>query len=352
VLIVQHDRNETVDGVEIIGLPRPRDRFQRIFGLAFRVLHLALKEKADVYHFHDPELIPVGLFLKFLGAKVVYDVHECYPASIKKNEWLPPFMRNVVAGIFDLFEKICHCFFDAIVTATEDIARRFRSDKAVVIHNYPILNYAIGRADHRSLNEDHTAIYAGALSRTRGISEIVRSLGYIDKGSKVRLKLLGMFTEPDFEEEVRNIKCFSKVDFIGLVPHEEVYSHLLSAEIGLVVLHPTPGYITSMPIKMFEYMAAELPIIASDFPLWKEIVEGNNCGLTVDPMKPQKIAEAIEYLLERSELMKRMGENGRKAVLEKHNWEQETKKLLAVYTKVLDSEVGRSQDVRKGLPEK
>lgn len=323
-----------------------------MIGLTFRTLRAALKEKANVYHFHDPELIPIGLFLKFFGAKVIYDVHECYPASIRKNEWLPSFMRKAVAGIFDVFERACHCFFDAIITATDDISKRFWSDKTTIIYNYPILNYVIGRTDHRSRNGNHIAIYAGALSKTRGISEIVSSLGYIDEGTKVRLKLLGMFTEPDFEEEVKGIECFSKVDFVGLVPHEEVYSHLFSAEIGLVVLHPTPGYITSMPIKMFEYMAAELPVIASDFPLWKGIVEGNDCGLTVDPMKPEKIAGAIEYLLERPELMKRMGKNGYKAVLEKYNWERETRKLLAIYTEALNGKPGEKQDVRGGLSEK
>jgi len=334
-LLAQHDRNEIVDGVKFIALPKPRGRFQRMTGLMFRILRIAIKEKANVYHFHDPELIPVGLILKFFGAKVIYDVHECYPASIRKNEWLPPFMKGIVASIFDVFERVCYHFFDAVTTATEDIARRFRDDKVVIIHNYPVLHYAIDKTDNRSLDESRTVIYVGALSKTRGIGEIVQSLGYVDGRSKVRLKILGMFTEPDFEEEVRSIEHFSKVDFLGQIPHEEVYFHLSSADIGLVVLNPTPGYIKSMPVKMFEYMMTGLPVIASNFPLWKEIVEGNKCGLTVDPMNPQEIAEAIEYLLERPELMKKMGENGRKAVFEKYNWERESGKLLDSYIRVL-----------------
>lgn len=100
-------------------------------------------------------------------------------------------------------------------------------------------------------------------------------------------------------------------------------------------MHPDPNYVESLPVKLFEYMAAGLPVIASNFPLWKEIVEGNECGLTVDPLNPKEIAETIEYLVKHPEERKRMGENGKRAVKEKYNWEQEAKKLLAVYERLL-----------------
>jgi glycosyltransferase involved in cell wall biosynthesis len=102
------------------------------------------------------------------------------------------------------------------------------------------------------------------------------------------------------------------------------------------MFHPVPNHIDSMPNKLFEYMSAGLPIIASDFPLWKQIVEGNKCGITVDPMNPKAIAEAIEYLLERPELMNEMGENGRKAVLEKYSWQKESEKLIKIYSDILN----------------
>ena len=334
-LIAQHDKDETVDGVRIISLPKPRNRFQRMIRLTLRVLRLALKEKANVYHFHDPELIPVGLFSKLLGVKVIYDVHEDYPASIRKRDWLPSSMRNIIADVFNIFEKIGSRFFDAVIPATDSISKRFQNGKVVILHNYPILHYAADKVNPKSFREDHTIIYAGGISKTRGISEIVQSLEYIDEKLQVKLNLLGKFKEADFEKEVKSMEIFSKVDFIEWVPYKEVSYHLSTADIGLVLFHPVPNHIEAMPNKLFEYMSAGLPVIASNFPLWKEIVEGDNCGLTVNPMNPREIAAATEYLLERPELMEEMGKNGRKAVLEKYNWEQEAKKLLILYGKLL-----------------
>ena len=175
----------------------------------------------------------------------------------------------------------------------------------------------------------------GGLADIRGIYELVRALEFIDEKYRVGLKLLGKFTEQDFAERVRALKGFAKVNSLGWIPYEEVYQHLQIADIGLVLFHPVPNHIRAMPNKLFEYMAAGLPVIASNFPLWKEIVGGNKCGLTVNPLNSQEIAKAIEYLLEQPELRRKMGENGRRAVEEKYNWEQEAEKLLAVYERLL-----------------
>jgi glycosyltransferase involved in cell wall biosynthesis len=96
-----------------------------------------------------------------------------------------------------------------------------------------------------------------------------------------------------------------------------------------------PNHIDAQPNKMFEYMSAGLPLIASDFPLWREIVEGNDCGVCVDPADPAAIAEAIDRLVENPDLARRMGENGQRAVHERYNWAIEEKKLLALYDTVL-----------------
>jgi glycosyltransferase involved in cell wall biosynthesis len=100
---------------------------------------------------------------------------------------------------------------------------------------------------------------------------------------------------------------------------------------GVVTLHPVRNYVDCQPVKMFEYMAAGIPVIASRFPFWLDIVEGNDCGVCVDPFDPAAIAAAIDHFVTHPELAMRMGENGRRAVLEKYNWQPESRKLIDFY---------------------
>jgi glycosyltransferase involved in cell wall biosynthesis len=105
---------------------------------------------------------------------------------------------------------------------------------------------------------------------------------------------------------------------------------------GLAIFPPSPHYVNKELTKFFEYMAAGIPIIASNFPVWKNLIEGNECGICVDPLNPQEIANAIQYLIEHPDMTRQMGEKGRKAVLEKYNWETESKKLLQLYEQLCE----------------
>ena len=329
-LIAQHDKNEVVDGVKIIALPKPRNRFWRMLG-AWRVFKLAFKQKADVYHFHDPELLPMGLLLKLLTkGKVIYDVHEDYPKAILSKYWLSSIIRKPVSSIFNLVEKTISQRLDCVITATDDIAQRFKQDKTVAIKNYPLVATIEPKSKHDD-SENPTVIYAGGLAEERGISEIVQAMEYLDSSKNIKLVLYGRFSPDSYEKEVKKLKGFEKVEYRGWIEPEELWLKMSATTAGVVCLRPVERYIVGMPVKLFEYMAAGLPVVASNFPLWKEIVEGNNCGLTVNPLDPREIADAVEYLLEHPEEAEAMGRNGRKAVMEKYNWENESKKLLDLY---------------------
>jgi glycosyltransferase involved in cell wall biosynthesis len=125
------------------------------------------------------------------------------------------------------------------------------------------------------------------------------------------------------------------VSAIGQVNRAEVRNVLGRSVAGLVTFHALPNHVDAQPNKMFEYMSAGIPVIASNFALWRDIIEGNQCGICVDPMNPEAIAAAIDYLIEHPEDAKKMGENGRKAVLEKYNWLMEEKKLINLYKELL-----------------
>ncbi|MFY9115308.1 MAG: glycosyltransferase family 4 protein [Dethiobacteria bacterium] len=337
-LIAPHGEDCTVDGIRIIGLPLPKNRLRRMFGLTLKILVRAIKEKPDLYHFHDPELIPVGLLLKlFTRKKVIYDVHEDYPEYILSKFWLPPVLRRVAAGLAAAAEKMAGWLLDGIIVVTDDIEKNFSESRAEVVQerNYPELNaFPPGRTEPRE-GEGTVLIYAGLLNEERGICQLVRAMELIDARKKISLRLLGRFDSPEFQKKIEQLQGYERVDYRGWLEREEVWANLTEADIGLVCIHPLRRFAVSLPNKLFEYMSAGLPVIASDFELWKEIIELNRCGLTVDPLAPEEIAAAVEYLIANPARHKEMGENGRKTVFEHFTWERESKKLLDFYSRII-----------------
>jgi glycosyltransferase involved in cell wall biosynthesis len=341
-LIAQHDRDEVVEGIKIIALPRPKNRLRRMLGTTWKAFNRARKQKADVYHFHDPELLLVGLLLKLVTkGKVIYDVHEDYPKVILTKHWLPSLVRKPVARIFGSLEKWAASRFDHTIvasTAYYGLLRKLEgTGKVTAINNYPILSLLKETADAK--NSRPTIVYAGRIAEARGVFELIETIRLLKpKYENILLTLVGQVYPPTLLGEIGNLRerlgLQDNVSLLGGVKHEEIYNIVPRCHIGVAILHPKPNYIESLPTKLFEYMAVGLPVIASNFLPWKEIVEGNNCGLTVNPLDPEDIARAIEYLIEHPEEARKMGQNGKKAVMEKYNWETESQKLLDLYEKL------------------
>jgi glycosyltransferase involved in cell wall biosynthesis len=343
VLIAQHSKEEFVDGVKILALPKPRNRLERMTKVVWKLFRLALKEKADVYHFHDPELIPVGLVLKLLGKKTIWDVHEHYPNSILDKFWISGSLRRIVSRSFDLLEKMFVPLFDYVIYTTAIVGERYNRMKvpAGQIENYP----KIELSEAFKKNPQKNVIYLGAMTKIRGIIELIKAFAVISKKyPRWRLYMVGKASPPSFgkeiEELISELALRENIKLIPWVPYEEKERFSSEASIGIVTYLPYSNNTSCLPNKLFEYMLVGLPVIASNFPLYREVVDGNNCGLIVDPSKPEEIAEAIEYLIKHPEEARKMGENGREAVLEKYNWEKESKKLLAIYERVLSNNGG------------
>ena len=333
--IAQNEIEEIVDGIKIIPLTKPKNRLRRMTINAWRLLKLALNENAKIYHLHDPELLPVGIKLKRLGKKVIFDFHEDVPVQIMAKSYMNKFQKNIFSKLVSKYEQYACKKFDYIVSATPFIKNKFLkiNQNTIDINNSPILNEFSDIVNWN--NKENEICYIGAISKNRGIQESLVSLGYI-KNNNCRLNLAGLFENSELEQSCKKKKEWEKVDYKGWLNREQVSLILQRSRIGLVLLHPIINYIDSYPIKLFEYMAAGIPVIASNFPLWKKIIDGHKCGLTVDPMKPQEIADAIDWLLAHPQEAEQMGINGRLAVIEKYNWENEEKKLLDLYEHLLE----------------
>lgn len=327
--------NEVNNGVNIIDIGILSGRFNRMFKTTKLMFKKALSLDADIYHLHDPELIPIGLKLLKKNKKVIFDAHEDLPKQILSKPYLKTWQRKPLAFIASLFEKYALKKFTGIIAATPYIRDKFLSinKNTLDINNFPILGELSSLEadfDIETLKKENQICYIGGLEKTRGIKEIVESLEF----TKTRLALAGFFSQADFESQIKSLETWKKVDFLGFLNREEVKKVLQDSILGLVTLHPISNYLDALPVKMFEYMSAGLPVIASDFSLWREIIEKNNCGICVDPLNSRAIASAINTLLEDAKLAKTMGENGRKLVFKKYNWSIESEKLFKFYKNI------------------
>jgi len=323
--------NEEKDGVKIFDVGKLNGRINRIFKTTKKVFEKAKELDSDIYHFHDPELIPVGLRLKKLGRKVIFDIHEDIPKQINAKSYINPFLRGILSKLYESYENLTCKKFDCLIVPTPLIKDKFTSlhSNVVQVTNYPIVKELVNSIPW-AVRKNHIC-YIGSLAQARGIKELVKSL----EQSKVILDLCGDFRPKSLEVELKKTEGWKYVDFHGFISRNEVKEVLSSVKIGMVTLHPTKSYLEAIPVKMFEYMAAGIPIIASDFKLYQELLNGYDCALFVDPLNPEAIAEAVVRLLEDENKAQLMGESGKKAVLENFNWTEEEIKLINIYRGLL-----------------
>ncbi len=331
-LIVTHDREDIIDGVHIIPLPERKGRFYRFFVKDWQALSKATKVNADIYHFHDPELIFVGLILRILGKKVIYDVHEDVPKQILHKEWLGNlFIRKLAARFFNVVEQFGALWFNGIVAATEDIAQKFNSSKTVLLRNFSILELINNAKPVNIKKAKEVVIYAGGLTRIRGIRELIEAMEYLD--GKAELWLLGGWESEEFENECRSLEGWQYTKYLGYKKPEEVYGYMKRSDIGIAILYPVKNYLNSLPVKSFEYMSCSIPMIMSNFPYWQGIFK--ECALFANPKDPKDIATKIEYLLKNPDVAKELSTRGRELVEKKYSWEAESKKLIILYKGLL-----------------
>jgi len=331
-LVAPACKTEEINGVRIIGVDVPAEgRISRMLKTSKKVFERALIVDADIYHFHDPELLQFALRLKRKEKKVVYDAHEDLPKQILGKFWINSALRPIIAGLVRIYENYIAARLTYIITATPAIRDRFKkiNPSCIDINNFPLADEL---ASHTPwANKKNEVCYIGGISEIRGAKQIVKAMQFTNN---ITLNLAGTISPLALHTSLKEIPSWNKVTYAGFVDRKQAGEIMSRSKAGLVTFMPLPNHVDAQPNKMFEYMSAGIPIIASYFPLWKEIVEGNKCGICVNPEEPEEISKAIGHLLSNDAEAEQMGKNGREAVVKKYNWEVEKKKLIDLYSHI------------------
>lgn len=346
-LYVQDGLGDEIDpdyGYRVIDTgPRLR-RIPRMILGGWRMFLAVAKARPQVAHFHDPELLPWAVLLGLFGIKVVYDVHEDVPRQVRHNPGLPLIAQRLLPPFVSLAEWIGARLISGLVAPTQVIVDRFPASKTILVRNFPLLE-ELHAPDPKPMRERPLEFtYVGSISEVRNIYAMVKAVAHLRPPA--HLRLAGDFAIAETKRRAMEMPEWSSTRFEGWTSREGVASVLADGRAGLVILKPVEHVMVALPIKLFEYMAAGLPVISSDFPVWREIVDSAGCGLMVDPMDMDAIVAAMQWVADHPDEAEAMGRNGRRAVEERYNWEQEANTLIAFYRDRLGVRAGQSAENR------
>lgn len=319
--------NETRNNIKIIDVGKNnRGRISRILFTSYKVYKAALKIRADIYEFHDPELLPFGWLLKNKNKKVIFDMHEDTAGQLLLRDWVPTLLKTTLSLLYASIEKVILRKMDLIFVPQQFMEEKYRSiNKIVTIHNYPLTNFY---PDISFKKQVKGLLYVGSISKPRGILNMLNMLTHVNTS----LTLVGKFTDDLLAKNAKKHPAWHKVTYLGELPYEEVKKIYSENLVGLIPFENIGQYRHTHVIKVFEYMAYGLPIIMPNFGGWPNFNKRYNVGLTTNTEEPEQFARVVETILESS--VDLYSKNGRKFVKQEFLWDSVEKHLFDSYEKL------------------
>lgn len=328
-LIAPNAQEKIINEVNIVGVDAKRaGRIYRIFILSIKIYKKALEIDAHIYHFHDPELLPIGAKLKKKGKIVIFDSHESVPEQIMTKEYIPIPFRKLISKTYERYEKRILKKMSAVITVTPHILERLSkiNSNSVQITNYPIVT----DIPPIKKNPTNSVCFAGTISPMWMHENIINALSFTDD---IKYHLAGPINK-SYLKQLSDLSN-NNIRYFGKLQRTSVLEFIQSSKIGMALYDYSPelGNNTGTlgNTKIFEYMLAGIPIICTDFLLWEKIISEERCGICVNPRNTSAITKAINYISKNPEIAKEMGINGQKAIKERYNWTSQEKILLNLY---------------------
>jgi glycosyltransferase involved in cell wall biosynthesis len=330
--------DQVINNVHIKALPSFKKRIHRFLYIP-RIFWLALKEKADFYHLHNPDTLSIGFALKLLGKKVIYDVHEDFIKRVFCRTWIIPFFRPLLFYLIYTGEKLAGLLFDAVIVTQYEVQSRI-GKKAVIIENAPLtkgvlIDQAYLLSESIPNENFFRVIYVGRIGMSRGLMEMVRAMEKLNQKITARLWLIGPARKDDLIKS-KNSPGWKYVDYLGKKSQENAFAHMIKSDAGLSTILDVADHRNTSINKLYEYQRFALPFVASKFKKWMDQLTIVKSGLFVNPSRPNAIAQALYWIATNPEHAAGMGKRGQNFVLKKFNWEKESEKLLTLYERLLN----------------
>ena len=336
-------KTETIDAVRCIALYCPiKNNLELLRKRNKLSLEAALQVDADIYHLHEPELLPVGMKLKRKGKIVIFDSHEYYGWQLRDNIHkikvikTPAFLMKVLGKLYMRYEKrVCMKIDGVVQVCTMNGIDYFdhRCRKTLFIRNLPSLS-DYTRKTPIDYSQGPAVAMIGGITKERGITQLIEA-AYL---ANAKLLLAGAFSPKAYEAELKALSAYTCVDYKGFLDKNGMVALLEEANIGASTLLNVGQYdkIDTLPTKVYDYMSMQLPVVISNTDFALKMNDKYHFALCVDPAKPEDIANAIRWLHEHPEQAIEMGGNGRKAIESEFNWEKESEKLIGFYKELLN----------------
>ena len=333
-LVINNASNEFKNGVRIKALKERPSAFKRILFNHPIILKFTILKKFDIIHAHDPELLPLLYFLNLLGKNVVYDMHENFPKQLNSKK-IPKLFKKALGFIWPKVENKILKNINVIFAE-----KSYKKDYSFVKNHVDILNMPLVNQLRKINTNKHkrfTIGYVGDVSEDRGCIKTLEAIHILQsKGLNIGFECVGeILNDLERNKIDKLISKLENINFYGRLPPSVAWEKISKCHIGMALLMPKSNYIESYPTKLFEYLIMEIPILTSNFPLYKRLIKNNKFGICVNPNDSIEISNAILELYYNKSLYKKIMNNLKTEVKMEYDWKFELEKLVKFYNYIL-----------------